>query len=183
MAKAKRQQQLFKIILTSLLIAMNVVLERWLPVYRTEVFDVNLSFITVAFAAAVLGTPYAVAVAGMGDVVGAILFPMGAYFPGFTLTNCIYGIILGEFLHKNATILKISLAVIINKITCTLVLNSLWVSIMYFSNGINDFPKAFYARLTQAIVMAVVEMIVLIVVFSQKSKVRQMLDKNLKRLI
>ena len=180
---AKKKQQLFKLILTSVLIALNVVMERWLPVYRTEIFDVNLSFVTVAFAAAFLGTPYAAAVAGIGDIIGAIIFPMGAYFPGFTLTNCIYGIILGEFLHKNATIIKIILAVIINKISCTLVLNSLWVSLMYFSNGINDFPKAFFARLPQALIMATVEMIVLILVFSSKSKVRKLLNHNLKKFI
>ena len=183
MQKSKKQTQLFKIILTSLLIAMNIVLERWVPVYRTEIFDVNLSFITVAFAAAFLGTPYAAAVAGIGDILGAILFPMGAYFPGFTATNCIYGIVLGEFLYKNATILKISLAVVINKITCTLVLNSLWVSLMYFSNGIHDFPKAFITRLPQAAIMAVVEFVVLVIVFSRKSKIRTMLDKNIKKFI
>ena len=183
MTKSKKQQQLFKIILTSLLIAMNIVLERWLPIYRTKIFDVNLSFITVAFAAAFLGTPYAVAVGGIGDILGAILFPMGAYFPVFTLTNCIYGMILGEFLHKNATILKISLAVIINKITCTLFFNSFWVSLMYFSNGINDFPKAFLARLPQAAIMLVVEFVVLVLVFSRKSKIRTLLDKNLKKFI
>ena len=183
MQKSKNQQQLFKIILSSLLIAMNIVLERWLPLYRTEVFDVNLGFVTVAFAAAFLGVPYAAAVAGIGDLLGALLFPIGPYFPGFTLTNCIYGVILGVALHKNATILKISLAVIINKLSCTLILNSIWISWMYYSNGIKDFPKVFITKLPQALIMVVVEFIVLTVVFSRKSHIRSLLEKNLRKFI
>ena len=106
MQKSKRQQQLFKIILTALLIALNLVLERILPSYKIWNQDISFGFIAVAFAAAFLGTPYAALVAGMGDLIGAILFPFGAYFPGFTLTNVVYGIILAEFIYKNATPLK-----------------------------------------------------------------------------
>ena len=52
-----------------------------------------------------------------------------------------------------------------------------------FSNGINDFPKAFITRLPQALIMAVVEFVVLVVVFSKKSKIRILLEKNIKRFI
>lgn len=181
MKKSKNQQQLFKIILTAILVALNVILERFLA-YSVWNQTISFGFITVAFAAALLGTPYAIAVAGFGDLIGSLLFPFGAYFPGFTATNCIYGLILAEFIHKNATPIKIVLGVVINKIVCSLVLNTIWISILY-RGGIDAFFVVLPTRLPGAAIMTVVELVVLLLVFSQKSKAREILDKNLKKII
>ncbi len=50
MQKSKSQQQLFKIILTALLIALNLVLERILPSYKIWNQDISFGFIAIAFA-------------------------------------------------------------------------------------------------------------------------------------
>ncbi len=181
MKKSTNQQQLFKIILTAILIALNVILERFLA-YSVWNQTISFGFIAVAFAAAFLGTPYAVAVAGFGDLIGSLLFPFGAYFPGFTATNCIYGLILAEFLYKNATPIKIVIGVILNKIVCSLTLNTLWISIMY-RGGVDAFFVVLPTRLLGAAIMTVVELVILLIVFSQKSKIREVLDKNLKKII
>lgn len=180
MKKSKKQTSLFKIILTALLIAINVVLERIIPSYKVWNSDINFGFVSVAFAASFLGTPYAVAVAGVGDVIGSLLFPFGAYFPGFTATNCIYGLILGEFIHKNATVLKITAATVTNKIVCSLLLNSLWISLLY-RNGIDAFWVVFVSRLPTTAIIAIVEFVVLTLLFSNKSKIRTALDKGLRK--
>ncbi len=182
MAKSNKQQQLFKIILTAILIATNLVLERIVPSYKIWSQDISFGFVAVAFAAAFLGTPYAVAVAGLGDLLGSLLFPFGAYFPGFTLTNCIYGLILAEFLYKNASPLKIVICVLLNKTVCSLVLNTLWISIMY-RGGTDAFFVVLAARLVGTAISAVIELIVLMLVFCNKSKLRFILDKNIKKLI
>lgn len=177
-----KKQQLFKIILTALLIALNLVLERILPSYKIWNQDISFGFIAIAFAAAFLGTPYAAIVAGMGDLIGSLLFPFGAYFPGFTLTNCIYGIILAEFIYKNATPLKILICVILNKITCSLILNTLWISLMY-RGGVDAFFAVLVPRLVGTAIIAVIEFVVLLLLFSDKSHARKLLDKNLKKFI
>lgn len=182
MQKSKNRQQLFKIILTALLIALNLVLERIVPSYKIWNQDISFGFIAIAFAAAFLGTPYAAIVAGMGDLIGSLLFPFGAYFPGFTLTNCIYGIILAEFIYKNATPLKIVICVILNKVTCSLILNTLWISLMY-RGGVDAFFVVLVPRLVGTAIIAAIELVVLLLVFSNKSKVRSLLDKNLKKII
>ncbi len=181
MKKSTRQQRLFKIILTAMLIAINVILERFLA-YSIWNQTVSFGFIAVAFAAAFLGTPYAVAVAGFGDLIGSLLFPFGAYFPGFTVTNCIYGLILAEFIYKNATPVKIVIGVVLNKIVCTLILNTLWISIMY-RGGVDAFFIVLPTRLPGAALMTVVELVILLPVFSQKSKIRINLKQNLKKII
>ncbi len=180
MTKSKKQQ-LFKIILTALLIALNIILERFLA-YSVWNQTISFGFIAVAFAASFLGTPYAIAVAGMGDLLGSLLFPFGAYFPGFTATNCIYGFILAEFLYKNATPIKIVLSVVINKVVCSLLLNTLWISIMY-RGGVDAFFVVLVPRLISTAFLAAVELVVLLLVFSNKSKIRSLLDKSLKKII
>lgn len=182
MTKSKKQTKLVKIVLTALLIALNLVLERLVPSYKIWSQDISFGFVAVAFAAAFLGTPYAVAVAGVGDLVGSLLFPFGAYFPGFTLTNCVYGLILAEFIYKNATPVKIVICVILNKITCSLMLNTLWISIMY-RGGIDAFFVVLTARLIGTAISAAIELVVLLLIFSDKSKLRTVLGKAIKRII
>ena len=182
MKKSKRQQQLFKIILTAILIAVNLVLERIVPSYKIWSQDISFGFIAIAFAAAFLGTPYAAAVAGVGDLLGSLLFPFGAYFPGFTLTNCVSGIIMAEFLYKNATPLKITFCVLLDKVVCSLILNTLWISIMY-RGGVDAFFVVFLTRLLGTGIAAAIELVIFIIVFSQKSKIRIALNKNLNRFI
>ena len=181
MKKSTNRQQLFKIILTAIIIALNVILERFLA-YSVWNQTISFGFIAVAFAAAFLGTPYAVAVAGFGDLIGSLLFPFGAYFPGFTLTNCVYGLILAEFLYKNATPIKIIISVVLNKIVCSLILNTLWLSIMY-RGGVDAFFAVLITRLLSTGILAAVELIVLLLMFSEKSKIRILLEKNLKKII
>lgn len=182
MTKSKKQTQLFKIILTTLLIALNLVLERIVPSYKLWNQDISFGFIAIAFAAAFLGTHYAAAVAGFGDLLGSLIFPFGPYFPGFTVTNCVYGVILAEFLYKNATTIKIVICVILNKIVCSLILNTLWISILY-RGGVDAFFVVLIPRLIGTLITAVVELIILLLIFSQKSKARTLLDKNLRKII
>ncbi len=182
MKKSKRQQHLLKITLTALLIALNLVLERLIPSYKIWNQDISFGFIAIAFAAAFLGTPYAAAVAGFGDLLGSLLFPFGAYFPGFTVTNCVYGIILAEFLYRNAMPVKIIICVVLNKLVCSLLLNTLWISIMY-RGGVDAFFIVLVPRLIGTSISAAIELVILMLVFSNKSHLRTMLNKNLNKII
>ena len=177
----KYSSPLFKIVFTGILIAMNIVLERFLA-YSVWNQTISLGFITVAFAASFLGIPYAIAVAGLGDLIGSLLFPFGTYFVGFTVTNCLYAFITAIFICKNATAIKATLSVIINKLVCSLTLNTIWISLLY-RGGIDAFPAVFISRIPQLVLMTVIEIAVLILLFSRKSKVRILLDKNMKRIV
>ena len=174
---SKKQKHLFRIIFTSILIALNIVLERFLA-YSVWNQSISFSFVPVAFAAAFFGAPYAVAVGALGDILGAILFPIGPYFPGFTFTNTLTALCTALFIYKNATILKISISVIINKIIGSLVLNTIWISLLY-RGGINAFGAVFITRLPQAGIMTVIEILTLTFLFSNKRKIRTSLKNML----
>lgn len=177
---SKNKNFLFKIVLTSILVALNVIMERFLS-YSVWNMSIGFSFITVAFAAVFLGVPYAVLVGTLGDIIGAVLFPFGAYFVGFTLTNALMAFITAIFLYKNANLLKISLSVFVNKIVCTLLLNSIWIAILY-KGGIDATFAVMLTRVPTAIGTFVVEVIVLYLLFSQKSKFRAVISKTMEKL-
>ena len=178
---SKKQSFLFKIILTSMLIALNVIMERFLS-YNVWNMSIGFSFITVGFAAAFLGAPYAVAVAGIGDLIGALIFPFGTYFVGFTISNIIVGLVLGLFMQKRTNVFKISAAVLINKTLITLLLNSIFIAILY-RNGLDALPAVMLTRIPTAAGTLVVEIIILTLLFADKSHIKKTLSKSLSRFV
>lgn len=167
-----------KIVFTAVMIALNVVLERFLA-FQIESNHITISVITVAFAAVFLGTPYAIAVSAIGDILGAIIAPTGPYFPGFTLTNILTALCIGLLISKNVTIARTTIAIVLNKIFGTLILNSIWVAILY-KGGIDAFPAYMVTRIPQAVVMAIVEIVLIILIFHKKSSIRKILSKSIK---
>ena len=174
------KNQVFKIILTAILVALNIILERFLA-YSVWNNTVSFGFITIAFAACYLGVPYSMAVAGLGDLIGALIKPFGPYFVGYTLTNLIVGLIIGLYLKNNATVIKIGLSVITYKILCSLILNTIWTSILY-RGGIDAFWTVFVTRVPFVSVMTAVEIVVISLLFSNKSKINLTIRKTFNNL-
>lgn len=124
-----------KITIAAMLVALQVILGNVLQVPLMEK-QYNFGFVPIAAAGALLGAPFAMIVGGLGDLLGSLLFPQGAYFPGFTLTNVLVGLVCGLLLHrKKPSIIRCIIAVTISLAVINLFLNSLWLSILYSSNG------------------------------------------------
>lgn len=172
---------IFKIVFTSVLIALNIILERVFT-FHIESNHYSISVITVAFAAVYLGSPYAIAVSALGDVIGAVISPVGPYFPGFTLTNILTALCIGLFLRKRVTVINTVSAIVLNKIFGTLILNSIWVSVLY-KGGIDAFPAYMVTRIPQAIIMAIIEIAVIIILFHEKSSIRKLFNNILNKAI
>lgn len=173
-----KKEKLFKIILTAILIALNVILERFVPTYSVWNNNISVGFVTVAFAACYLGVPYAIAVGGFGDLIGALIKPFGPYFPGYTITNMLVGLCLGIFLYKKATVIRISIATVINKVVCSLVLNTIFIAVLY-RGGIAAFWVVFVSRIPFVALMTIIEIVILSLLFTKKSKINQLILKSL----
>lgn len=157
--KRKSQQQLFTLTCLALLTAMQIVIARFLAIPVTESIRFSFSFIPVVIAARRFGILGGMLVYGLGDFLGAIIFPTGgAYFPGFTLTSVISGLIYGLYLGKKSSPLRIILSVLTSQILCTLLMNSYWVSTLYGS----DFSAVFVSRIPQSLVMTVFQIVFMI---------------------
>ena len=85
MPKVKELLKTKNLALIALLIALNVVLSRFLS-FNVWNLKIGFTFVSLIFAAYFTGPVGAAIVGGAGDLIGALMFPIGAYFPGFTLT-------------------------------------------------------------------------------------------------
>lgn len=114
------------------LIAIEIVLSRFLSITAWNT-KIGFSFIPIAVAAILFGAAPAGIVAAVADFMGAILFPVGAYFPGFTLTAFLTGIVFGLCFGKRQTPGRILAAVAVNQLILGLLVNTLWISVLYSS--------------------------------------------------
>ena len=80
-----------------------------------------------------------------------------AYFPGFTITAAIVGLIYGLFLSKKQTMPRILGAVLATEIIGSLLLNTLWISVLYGS----PFLPLMATRVFQCLILGIVEIVVI----------------------
>ncbi|MBR3054062.1 MAG: folate family ECF transporter S component, partial [Firmicutes bacterium] len=143
----------------AVLIAVEIVLSRFLSISAWNT-KIGFAFVPVVIAAVLLGPVYAGIVGAVVDLLGAVLFPIGAYFPGFTLTAFLTGLVYGLFLHKEQTVLRVIGAVAINQGILSLFLNTFWISVLYGS----PFKPLLITRLPQTGILTVVQIVVIIVI-------------------
>lgn len=153
--KEKNSQEiLVSLVSTALLIALQVVLSRFLsiPLWNMKI---GFSFVPVIIAARLFGPLGSVAVYAIGDIIGALLFPVGAYFPGFTLSAAISGLIFGLFLYKKCSITNMVLSSVLNQLFCSFLLNSFLISYVYGSPFLGQLAARWPLSLTMCVVQIV----------------------------
>lgn len=126
--------KLKKLILAGLLLATTIVLNRFLSI-KTPILVISFSYIPIMLSAVMLGPWYTMLIAGFADLIGALLFPFGAYFVGYTISAVISGLIYGLFLYRKkefsnkSFILRLILSTLIVLIVCNCLLNTIWIYI------------------------------------------------------
>ena len=134
MSGQKNGITLRQLTVSALLIALDVVFTRVLAI-NTPLMKIGLGFTAVAVSAMLYGPLWAALTAGLGDLIGALLFPTGAYFPGFTLTAALTGLIFGLFLYRReGKWLRAFLAALTNSFFVTLALNTLLIAVFFRSS-------------------------------------------------
>lgn len=127
-----------KIILSAMMLALLIILSRFLSI-KTNLLVISFSFLPIMLTAVYLGPKYSTIIAMLGDLIGAILFPFGPYFPGFTISAGLIGLIYGLFLHKNPNkkinniifIIKLIISSVLALVLVKIFLESLWLNILY----------------------------------------------------
>ena len=140
-----------RIVLMAMLAAIQIVLSRWLSINLWNL-KIGFAFVPIAMAGMLLGPVGAGLTGAVADIIGATLFPSGAFFPGFTLTAFITAFGYGFFLQKKQSMTNILAAVLFSEIVGTICLNTLWISILYGT----PFIPTMIPRLGQAVGMGIV---------------------------
>ena len=86
------------------------------------------------------------------------MFPIGPYFPGFTLTAFLTGVVFGLFLHRKRDLKNILFAFGINQFILSLFLNTLWISVLYGS----PYGPLLATRAVQCAILAPVQFLVVL---------------------
>ncbi len=121
-----------EIVIMGVLIAMKVILTRFLGIDIGTLMRVNFSFIATAIMAVTFGPLWTAIGCGISDVLGFFLFSSGSFFPGFTFSAMVAGWIYGTLLYqKHFSWWRIILIQILSLTIITFGLNSLWVSMLY----------------------------------------------------
>ena len=155
--RLRKSAQMFRqprtLAVTGALLAMNIVLGL-LRIYITPQLRVGISFVTTAATAMLFGPVAAVPAAAVGDILALALNPTGGYFFGFTLTAMAGALIYSLFLFDRAApqhdkqttmghgralfgradrylLLRALAAKALVSLICNVLLNSLWMSILY----------------------------------------------------
>ena len=120
-----------KICIAALLLALEIILARFCSV-STPILRLSFGFLPIAVLGILYGPVWSAATYAIGDFIGAILFPIGDYFPGFTLTAGLSGLVFGLVLYKRPVTLRTSfIASFIVVIFMDLVLNTYWLTLLY----------------------------------------------------
>ncbi len=146
----------------ALLVAINIVLSQTLSIHTWNI-KIGFSFIPVVVAAMMYGPVAGGLVGALGDVVSAVAFPVGPYFPGFTLTAVLTGVVFGVFLKKKPTVAKIVISVLIVQMIIGLFGNTYFISVLYGS----PYKALFLSRIPQCLGMTVVEIACIIAMNSK----------------
>ncbi len=139
----------------AVLIAMQIIFSRFLSLQAWNL-RIGFGFVPIVIAGIMFGTVKAGIVAGVSDVLGALLFSYG-FTPLITVTAVLTGVVFELFLYKKATMIRIVLSVLVAQIFCSLLLNSYFLYILYFSESGTSLFAFIMTRVIQTIVMIVVE--------------------------
>lgn len=133
----------------SFLMALEIILTRFLSV-NLPIVRLGFGFLPVSLTAIMYGPLWAGAAYAMGDVIGALLFPIAGFFPGFTLTAFLTGLTFGLFLYKKPVTWKTVLpASLIICLILNLGLDTLWLYLILDTGVFALIP----ARLLKAVIM------------------------------
>ena len=116
------------LVITGFMTALSIVL--------SKLVSINISFLRIGFGflpIAVLGILYGPVIAaigyGLADLIGAWLLPTGAFFPGFTVSAVLTGLIYGWILYRKEVNFPRALAA--SALVClaiNLLLNTYWLT-------------------------------------------------------
>ncbi len=126
----RNQSRTERLVTIAFLIALEIVLTRFVSI-TTPVMRISFGVVPVALCAMLYG-PWAAGIAyAIGDAIGIHLMPTGPFFPGFTLSALLTGILYGLFLYKKEPKLRrVALAAVVIMLVVNLGLNTYWATFL-----------------------------------------------------
>lgn len=131
MNKAGSSSQVRHVVIIAVFITIEIILTRFLSLNIGGYLRIGFGFLPIALLAALYGPLPAGIAYAVGDILGMLIFPSGTFFPGFTLSAFITGLIWGNFLYRHEVGWKRTLAASTTiTVLVDMIMNTLWLSIL-----------------------------------------------------
>ena len=175
---------------SSILIALGVVLSFFrIPI--STVTEITLTGLPIAAGGYLFGPWIGMLIGALIDVCGFLVAPKGPFFPGFTISSALIGMIYGLFLYAKwwdtkgsrqgallagakGLVLRIALAHLLKTVFISLLLNCFWLSVFY---GMT-FRVVFLASVPKEVINFPIEVFLICSVVRILRRVRPMRDNS-----
>lgn len=120
------------IVLAAIFIALNLICTRFFSIKLTPTIRISFNLVVSAFCSYYLGPVWGGITLFSEDLIGALLFPSGAFFIGFSISSALKGIIFGLVLHnKKITLTRIIISFSLVSIVISCLLDTFWLTLLY----------------------------------------------------
>ncbi len=124
-----------------ILLALQIVLSSYGVVELGDSLKISLKHLAVAPTAILFGPVAAGIQSGLSDIVGFLIKPTGPYFPGFTLSAALLGLIYGLLLYRTERALwQVVLARVLVCVLVNIGLNTLFLTMLYGPSRLATLP-------------------------------------------
>ncbi len=173
----KELKSVYSLAAIAMLLALRVVLGFFangtLAFFGNNV-KISGAFLPIAVTGSMFGPVPAALVGALGDIISFLLNPTGgAYFPGFTISGLLTGLIYGFAFYKSKiTVPRVIIAWLINTIAVETFLAAFWLYVLYGAGQGTPYMVYLSARLISAAVKCIPEIILIFAVCRLASKIK-----------
>lgn len=162
--------RILSVTLTAVMTAMYFVCDRFLTFYILgNSVKIGFSFVPVVVSAMMCGPISSMLTAGLGDLLGSLLMPVGTPMPLLTVTAALSGLVFGLFLYGcgcgrsftvKKTVVRAICAVVINQLVFSIVCNTFALAILFSPDAVMSyFFVSLPSRAIKAAVMIPIEVV------------------------
>ncbi len=155
--------------LAAMLTAIGIVLSFFkIPV--NQLITIGFGSLPLSVSGMLLGPAVSGVVGALMDVGGYFVKPTGPFFPGFTISGIVSGVIYGlMFYNKKITFGRVLVTQIILTIVVNIIMNSYWLNLLYLKDG---YLAVIISRLPKEIIMLPIMTIMKYVVLKTMQQLR-----------
>ena len=143
-----KKKAIQRLTISAMMLALSVILGIF-KIPLSQLSEIRLQFLPVAADGILFGPLYGGIVGGLSDILCYLVRPTGVFFPGFTVSSVIQGAIYGFVLRNNKSMRNMLIALALDTVIVSLILNPIWLMMLYG----NSFEVIFSARIVKVLIM------------------------------
>lgn len=162
-----KQNKVYVIAVSAMMLALATVLG-FFKIPITDILELRFIFLPIACTGMLFGPVVGAEVGALSDILAYFVKPTGPFFPGFTISAAVAGLIYGLILYRHEiTWKRLAAAHLLRTILVSFLLNSYWLSVLYGKG----FLALLSVRFVKSVAMFPVEVLMLWFVLRPARKV------------